>query len=64
MPMDDALDDGQPHAGAFVLLGAVQALKDAKEFIGVSHVESDAVVTDKIDCRHLSPKRSGVGLQI
>ena len=38
--------DGQAHACARILLGAVQALEDAEDAIVVLHVESDAAVGD------------------
>src|SRR5581483_8104644 len=40
---DDALDDGQAHAGAFELLIAVEPLKDPEQFVRVLHVEAGAV---------------------
>src|SRR4030067_3062358 len=42
--MDDALNDGQPDAGAFVLIRAVQPLEDSEEFVDIGHVETYAVV--------------------
>src|SRR5687767_15743331 len=47
--VDDALYDGQAHAGALIVLGAVQPLEDAEEFIGVLHVKTGAVVFHEID---------------
>ena len=44
MPQHDALNEGQADTGAFELINIVQALKDAKQFMAVLHVESDAVV--------------------
>src|SRR5262245_936115 len=49
MPMNDALHVGQANAGAFKFTGPVQALKDAKQFVHVFHVESDAVVANMAD---------------
>src|SRR5919201_778183 len=46
--VDDALDDGQAHPRPLVLLGAVEALEDAEELVGVLHVEPDAVVPDEV----------------
>ena len=45
--LDDPPHDGQPHAGAFELIRAVQALEDAKQLVHVLHVEADAVVLDE-----------------
>jgi hypothetical protein len=45
VPVDDALDGRQPDAGAGKIGGAVQPLERAKQFVRVSHVEADAVVT-------------------
>src|SRR5438477_565822 len=47
--VDDALHDGQADARAFVILGAVQPLEDAEEFVGILHIETHAVVFDKVD---------------
>src|SRR5207302_388055 len=44
---DDALDGGQADAGAFEVLRAMEALKHAEQFVGVAHVEPDAVVAHK-----------------
>ena len=49
MTMDDAADVGQADAGALELLGAVQPLKHAEQFVRVLHVESDAVVAHEED---------------
>src|SRR5688572_13996128 len=51
VPGDDALHPRQANAGAFELLRAMQPLKHAEEFVGVLHVESDAVVTHETDYR-------------
>jgi hypothetical protein len=48
MPMDDPLHDRQTDSGPFVLVGAVQALEHAKEFIHIRHIETHAVILDKI----------------
>src|SRR5262245_31270241 len=49
MTLYDALCDGQAHAGAFEILGAVQPLEDAEQLVGVLHVEAGAIVADKAD---------------
>src|SRR5438552_12262813 len=49
MTVDDALHGGQPHAGAFVVLGAVQALEDPEQFVGVAHIKAHAIVLHEID---------------
>src|SRR5580658_7783630 len=46
---DDALDDGEADAGAFVLFGSVHPLEDAEEASGVLHLEASAVVAHKIN---------------
>src|SRR5262245_60484119 len=48
MAVDDALDDRQAHARALIVLGAVEALEDAEELVGVAHVKADAVVLDEV----------------
>ncbi len=40
---------GQSDAGAFEIVLAVQSLEDAKQFVGIVHVETNAVVPDKND---------------
>src|SRR5258706_7105444 len=47
--MDDAANVGQPNASALKVRRAVQALKNAKEFVGVTHVEPYTVVAHKND---------------
>src|SRR5438876_7502566 len=42
--MNDSLNSGQSHACSFEVLLAVQALKDAKQLVGIFHVEAHAVV--------------------
>ena len=49
MTMNNALDNGQAHAGALKFLDAVKALEDAEQFVGVLHVETDAVVANVIN---------------
>ena len=44
MAVNNALDNCQPYTGAFVILGAVQALKDREEFADILHVEAYAVI--------------------
>jgi hypothetical protein len=48
MPMDDPLHDRQTDSGPFVLVGAVQALEYAKEFVYICHIETYAIILDKI----------------
>ena len=47
MTAHNALGSGEADAGAFELIGMVEALEDAKKFVGVCHIETDAVVTDE-----------------
>ncbi len=50
MPLvDDAPHIREANAGAFELVGAVQALKHPEQFAGVLHVEADAVVAHEDD---------------
>ena len=44
MPHHDSTHIREPDAGAIELRCAVQALEDAKQFVGVRHVESHAVI--------------------
>ena len=48
--VDNTLDGGEADAGSFELSGRVNPLECAKEFPGVRHVESGAVVPN-IKCR-------------
>src|SRR5207302_4166903 len=44
---DDAIDRGEADTGAFELLGAMQALKYAEQFVGIFHVEPDTIVANE-----------------
>ena len=46
MPENDALDVGQPDAGALEFIIIVQALKRTKQFVGIFRVETSAIVAD------------------
>ncbi len=48
MAMEDAFHDGQARAHAFEVAVAVQALEDAKQLVHVCHVETDAIVADRV----------------
>src|ERR1700733_10014801 len=50
MARDDSSDDGEANAGAGEL-GSMQALEGSEQLVGISHVETDAIVADEID-RH------------
>src|SRR5947208_1832928 len=41
----DALDGGQADAGAFKIFGPVEPLEHTEKFVGVFHVETDAIIT-------------------
>src|SRR5580693_8468741 len=47
VPLNDALDIGQPDARALEFVLAVQALKHAKQLVGITRVETCAVVADE-----------------
>jgi hypothetical protein len=47
MAVNDTTDVRQPYAGALEVFCAVETLEDAEEFVGISHVESDAVIANK-----------------
>jgi hypothetical protein len=49
MTMDDALNSRQADAGPFERFGLVQTLEDAKQLVGIPHVETDSVVPDEHD---------------
>jgi len=44
--VNDALHRSESDSGAFKLLGCMQPLKNSEKFIGVFHVEANAVVTN------------------
>src|SRR3546814_4814161 len=46
--VDDPLNGGEADAGSGKLAGVVQALKGAKELVGMCHVETRSVVADEI----------------
>src|SRR2546423_14209687 len=52
---NDALHGREADAGAFELPGCMQALERAKQFVGIRHVESRAVITDKIKALAVLP---------
>jgi hypothetical protein len=45
VPLDNAMNNGQPHAGPLKLIGPVQALEHAKEFAGESRADCASAVT-------------------
>src|ERR1039458_9691619 len=47
VPMNDALDIGQADACALKLVVAVQALKHAEQFAGITRIETGAVVPNE-----------------
>ena len=47
--MDNPLDDGQARAGPFEVLGAMQALKNAKQLVDILHVKSASIILNKKD---------------
>src|SRR4051812_21485919 len=48
VPVDDALDGGQPDTGAGELADAVQPLEWAEQLLYVAHVEAGAVVAYEV----------------
>ena len=46
VPADNAANVGEADARAFKILGAMQPLENAKKFLGIFHVETDAIVAD------------------
>src|SRR5919197_5945828 len=46
MAMDDALDNREAHAGAFILVRSMEPLEDAEELVGIFHPKPDTVVPD------------------
>jgi hypothetical protein len=47
VPLDDPAHIGQPNPGTFKFIGPVQTLKDAKKFVGITHIKTGSVVADK-----------------
>src|SRR5262249_50245400 len=43
---DNSTHIRETNAGSFKFIGMMQALENAEEFLGVLHVESDAIVAD------------------
>src|SRR5687768_16360402 len=48
MPVDDALDSGKPNTGARIIGRAMEALESSEQLIGISHIESSAIIADEI----------------
>ena len=49
VPVNDALNNGQPHAGTLIFIFTVQPVKDTEKFSTVFHVEPGPVVPDTIN---------------
>jgi hypothetical protein len=78
MFLDNAVNGGEADAGPFKFVLAMQALKNAKEFVGMARIESGAVIAHKdhahpvsveaadLDRRDLAIAREfhGIGKQI
>jgi hypothetical protein len=48
VPVDEALDDGQADAGAFIFLAAMQPFKDSEPRLGLGLINPDAIILDVI----------------
>src|ERR1022692_2785019 len=48
MSMDNSLHDGQADTGSFIVFRPMQSLEDAKQLVGILHVEANAVVPDEV----------------
>ena len=46
---DDARDGGEADASTLEFFGAMEALKDAEQFVRIPHVKTCPVIADKID---------------
>src|SRR5258708_6074281 len=49
VPVNNALGSRQADARAFKFFGTMQALKDAKELMGVLHIETSAIIPNVVD---------------
>jgi hypothetical protein len=49
VPVNDPLHNRQADAGAFKFVRAVEALKDAEQFVRIPHVKTGPVVAHEID---------------
>jgi hypothetical protein len=47
MLFNNALHRGQANACTLKLIGFMQTLKDSKQFVGIFHVETHAVIANK-----------------
>src|SRR5579883_1146438 len=47
MAVNDPLNDRQAKTGSFEFIDGVQALKNAKQFVDVTHVEPHAIIPNK-----------------
>ena len=49
MAADDALHNGESGTAALILILVVEALEDAEQLVIVAHIETRAVIPNKID---------------
>src|SRR5881394_4631177 len=64
VPLDDALRQGQPHAGALEFVRPMEPLKHAEQLVGIAHVEPDAVIAHEVDDRLSLASRSDLDLRM
>src|SRR5262249_53983716 len=58
VPIDDALDDGEPDTAALELARRVQPLKRREELVRILHVEAGAVVAHEADAAPFRRRRT------
>src|SRR6266704_6040167 len=49
MPIDDTANIGKSDTGAFEIRGAMEPLEDAKQLVGITWIEADAVIANEDD---------------
>jgi len=50
MLVDDPLHRGKPYPRALEFVRAMQTLEESEELVGISLIESDAVIANKYHC--------------
>ena len=56
MFVHDESDDRQAYSGSFIVFRTVQAFEQPEDLLGLSHVETDAVILYRQDILALGPR--------
>jgi hypothetical protein len=61
MLINNLLYVGQSNAGPFKFVGAMETLEDPKQFIGIFHIESNAIIANKENILSVYVRRASYG---